>query len=87
MNAPVRSLRLIPSLASLIALAVLACRPAAAQQTSTPADASTATANGCAPLNWTAEQDHRNMMDQLGIKAAPSRAERQREGPRSRQLR
>jgi lysophospholipase L1-like esterase len=27
-------------------------------------------ANGCAqPLNWTAEQDHRNMMDQLGIKA------------------
>lgn len=29
----------------------------------------------CHPMNWTAEQDHRNMMDQLGIKAlrpAPS---------------
>jgi lysophospholipase L1-like esterase len=27
-------------------------------------------ANGCAaPLNWTAEQDHQNMMEQLGIKA------------------
>jgi hypothetical protein len=23
----------------------------------------------CAPMNWTAEQDHQNMMDQLGIQA------------------
>src|SRR5579885_1708067 len=23
----------------------------------------------CSPMNWTAEQDHRNMMDQLGIQA------------------
>ena len=26
-------------------------------------------ANGCEPPNWTAQQDHQNMMDQLGIKA------------------
>jgi lysophospholipase L1-like esterase len=34
------------------------------------ADAPAAPAKGCAPpLNWTAAQDHRNMMDQLGIEA------------------
>jgi lysophospholipase L1-like esterase len=27
------------------------------------------TPNGCEPPNWTAAQDHQNMMDQLGIKA------------------
>src|SRR6202167_6340065 len=37
---------------------VFACQIATAQQT------------GCAPpMNWTSEQDHRNMMDQLGVKA------------------
>jgi len=39
---------------------VIACQIATAQQTP----------GACAqPLNWTAEQDHRNMMDQLAIKA------------------
>ena len=37
------------------ALTVLVCRTAAGQQ--------------APPLNWTTEQDHRNMMEQLGIKA------------------
>jgi lysophospholipase L1-like esterase len=37
------------------ALTVLICYPAGAQQSP--------------PLNWTAEQDHQNMLDQLGIKA------------------
>jgi len=60
MFACARSRRVIARVAALAALAVLACQMAAAQQT----------ANGCtAPLNWTAAQDHQNMMDQLGIKA------------------
>jgi (4-O-methyl)-D-glucuronate---lignin esterase len=44
---------------------------ATGQQTHSPsATASTSPANGCLPLmNWTTEQDHRSMMDQLGIKA------------------
>jgi lysophospholipase L1-like esterase len=37
------------------ALAILLCHLAAGQQS--------------APMNWTTEQDHQNMMDQLGIKA------------------
>jgi lysophospholipase L1-like esterase len=41
--------------AALAAFAVLACQLAAGQQSP--------------PENWTAEQDHQNMMDQLGIKA------------------
>jgi len=41
----------------LLACAILSCSEAAAQ------------ALPCAPANWTAQQDHRNMMDQLGIKA------------------
>jgi lysophospholipase L1-like esterase len=47
-------------LAALTALAI-ACQTAAAQQTHS------APANVCRPMDWTAEQDHRNMMDQLGI--------------------
>jgi lysophospholipase L1-like esterase len=40
-----------------------------AQQTRSPsAAAPTSPANNCAPMNWTAEQDHQNMLDQLGIK-------------------
>ena len=38
--------------------AILVCQPAAGQQ--------------APPMNWTAEQDHQNMMDQLGIKALRS---------------
>src|SRR5271157_774012 len=56
--------------AALGALAVLACQMATGQQTPGPsAAAPTSPANNCAPMSWTAEQDHRNMMDQLEIKA------------------
>jgi lysophospholipase L1-like esterase len=48
----------------LCAWAVFACQMAAAQTGS-----ATSAANGCAAMNWTAQQDHQNMMDQLGIKA------------------
>src|SRR5208283_3150344 len=41
--------------AAFAAIAVLVCQMAAGQQSP--------------PTNWTAEQDHQNMMDQLGIKA------------------
>jgi lysophospholipase L1-like esterase len=53
------------------ALAALTCQMAMGQQTpSAPAGAPASPVSGCAlPLNWTAEQDHRNMMDQLGIQA------------------
>src|SRR5262244_4307711 len=41
---------------------------AAQSQSAQPGGASaTPAADGCQPLNWTAEQDHQNMMDQLGI--------------------
>lgn len=49
---------------TLIALAVCAVPVAFAQQS-----------GSCRPINWTTDQDHRNMMQQLGIKAlrpAPS---------------
>jgi lysophospholipase L1-like esterase len=43
---------------------------ATGQQTrSQPVDAPNSPANDCAPVNWTVQQDHQNMMDQLGIKA------------------
>ena len=53
------------------AFAVLGSEMATAQQIHSPSAAAPASpANGCAPpTNWTAEQDHQNMMDQLGIKA------------------
>ena len=41
--------------AALAALAILVCQISTGQQSP--------------PENWTAEQDHQNMMDQLGIKA------------------
>ncbi len=46
--------------------AVLVCPVAAGQQNDSPS------AGGCQPLIWTAQQDHQNMMDQLGIKALRS---------------
>jgi lysophospholipase L1-like esterase len=66
-----RSKQAISRAAALSALAVLASQLATGQATpSSTAGAPTTPANGCAPLmNWTAEQDHQNMMDQLGIKA------------------
>ncbi|HEX4770637.1 MAG TPA: GDSL-type esterase/lipase family protein [Bryobacteraceae bacterium] len=45
----------VPKVGAFTALAVLACHMASGQQAPT--------------TNWTAEQDHQNMMDQLGIKA------------------
>src|ERR1700722_19300000 len=41
--------------AASAAVAILACQAVSGQQSP--------------PANWTAEQDHQNMMDQLGIKA------------------
>ena len=50
----------VSKIAALSAVTILAAQMAAGQQTS----------SGCAPpTNWTAQQDHQNMMDQLGIKA------------------
>jgi len=50
----IRSKQALSMAATLAVLAVLVCRVATGQQP---------------PANWTAEQDHQNMMDQLGIKA------------------
>jgi len=50
-----RSKQALLRVALLAASAVLVCQRAAGQQSP--------------PANWTAEQDHQNMMDQLGIKA------------------
>src|SRR5271157_5045906 len=62
--------RVATRVAALSALAVVVCQMATAQQTQgAPADAPVSPAHGCQPMNWTTEQDHRNMMDQLGIKA------------------
>jgi lysophospholipase L1-like esterase len=50
----------VSKIAALSALTVLASQQATGQQIP----------DGCAPpMNWTAQQDHQNMMDQLGIKA------------------
>src|SRR5437764_1910769 len=67
-----RFLRASPAL-FLIVLPTIALRANLfGQQSTTP---STAPASGTSrgdlpqPMNWTAEEDHQNMMDQLGIKA------------------
>src|SRR5690349_169891 len=67
MMASALSRQCIPGIAAMATIAVLASPMAAAQQAhSAPASP----ANGCAAArNWTAEQDHRNMMEQLGIQA------------------
>jgi len=49
-----RSKHALSTVAAFTALAILACQLAAGQQS---------------PVNWTAEQDHQNMMNQLGIQA------------------
>ena len=70
MIASASATRVTTRVAALSALAVLVCQMAAAQQTQgAPAGAPVSPALGCQPMNWTTEQDHRNMMDQLGIKA------------------
>ncbi len=66
-----RASRAISRVVAMGALALLASQMATGQPThGASADAPAAPAKGCAPpLNWTAAQDHRNMMDQLGIEA------------------
>ena len=53
------------------ALVAAASHSAAGQQPPSAPTAQLATCapNGPVPMNWTAEQDHQNMMEQLGIKA------------------
>ena len=62
----VRSKHAIVVAAGFGALVTLALGIAAGQQADQPPGSS---ASGCAAMNWTAAEDHRNMMDQLGIKA------------------
>src|SRR5438105_5622210 len=50
-----QSKQALSRVAAFTALAVLVCQVTTGQQSP--------------PTNWTAEQDHRNMMDQLGIRA------------------
>ena len=50
-----RSMHMLSKIAASGVVALLACQAAVGQQSP--------------PANWTAEQDHQNMMDQLGIKA------------------
>ena len=71
MIACAHSTRVMSWVGRLAAMALLACQMATAQQApGAPGSAPAIPANTCAaPLNWTAEQDHRNMMDQLGIQA------------------
>ncbi len=54
-NLAIQSKRALSRVAAFAVVAVLACQVVAGQQSQ--------------PTNWTAEQDHQNMMDQLGIKA------------------
>src|SRR5437773_12397498 len=50
-------------------LPAIAVQTAIGQQSLTPSAAAPPPCTAGAPLDWTAEQDHQNMMDQLGIKA------------------
>jgi lysophospholipase L1-like esterase len=64
--------RLVASSPSPLLLGILALLPAAsllAQQPPAPASATPGGSDQPQPMNWTAAQDHQNMMDQLGIKA------------------
>src|SRR6516225_4346645 len=60
----------LSTVAALSASVVLACQIAVPQQSHrAPRGAPTSPANVCAPpMNWTAEQDRRNMMALLGIR-------------------
>lgn len=70
MNSAIRSKRFRSMTAALSALAVLFCQIAAGQQTHSPSVGVPASpVNGCEPPGWTAQQDHQNMMAQLGIQA------------------
>jgi lysophospholipase L1-like esterase len=62
---PSRSKQAWSAMAAIAALAVVVCPSINAQTI----NAQTTTPQQSPPANWTAEQDHQNMMDQLGIKA------------------
>src|SRR6266566_4317671 len=55
----------------LISLLAAASQSATGQEarSSSAGEPLASTTGGPLPMNWTAEQDHQNMMDQLGIKA------------------
>src|SRR5436190_16374984 len=62
----------LPALFVIVLLVVLLAANLRGQQStaSMPAPVSAANSSGFPPpMNWTADEDHQNMMDQLGIKA------------------
>src|SRR5438046_9342769 len=62
----------LPALFVIVLLVVLLAANLRGQQStaSMPAPASAANSSGFPPpMNWTADEDHQNMMDQLGINA------------------
>jgi len=64
--------RLLESSSPLFLVGVLAVLPVASllpQQTPAPASAAPSGSDQPQPMNWTAAEDHQNMLDQLGIKA------------------
>jgi len=63
MTASLHSRPSVFKFAVFTAVALINCRFVSAQQSDSPAT------SGCQPMNWTATQDHQNMMEQLGIKA------------------
>ncbi len=68
MITPIHARHRIPKLVVLTASAFLATQMAPAQQNPSLAVPKPAgSPSGCAPMTWTAEQDHRDMMNQLGI--------------------
>jgi lysophospholipase L1-like esterase len=70
MNLALRSKPATSTVSALTALVVLACQIATGQETKSPSTGTPQSlAKGCEPPNWTAQQDHQNMMDQLGIQA------------------
>ena len=64
-----RSKQIVSRSAAWSVLALLASQMAAAPQAQSATGGEASVSNGCAPMNWTAQQDHQNMMDQLGIRA------------------
>ena len=65
-----RSKQIVSRAAAWSALALLASQMALSQQAPSASGGEAASvSNGCVPMNWTAQQDHQNMMDQLGIRA------------------
>src|SRR5882757_8778382 len=53
----------------VLLVSLLAPPLAAGEQAPSPSAAGSPSCTASAPQDWTSEQDHQNMMDQLGIKA------------------